>query len=135
MLACFEEEVPSSLDATYHEPPQMIERLKNKYTYKRTRNGYSRAHAAVTRLLKPISAATLMTVRTSVEVSDEISSHWLPTRLVSIGALLRRYSPSPHSLLRLISHVPDLAHYLALPCESCQPYTTIFRIQGDKVGS
>ena len=45
------------------------------------------------------------------EVSDDISSHWLPTRLVSIAALLRRYSPSPHSLLRLISHVPDLAHY------------------------
>jgi hypothetical protein len=48
------------------------------------------------------------------EVLDDISSHWLPTRLVSIAALLGRYSPSPHSLLRLICHVPDLAHYYRL---------------------
>jgi hypothetical protein len=32
---------------------------------------------------------------------------FLPTRLVLIAALLRRYSPSsPHPLLRLLSHVP-----------------------------
>jgi len=36
------------------------------------------------------------------EVSDDISSHSLPTRLVSVAALLRRYSPSPHPLLRLL---------------------------------
>jgi hypothetical protein len=42
------------------------------------------------------------------EVSDYISSHPLLTRLVTIAALLRRYSPSPHPLLRLLSHVPAL---------------------------
>jgi hypothetical protein len=42
------------------------------------------------------------------EVLDDISSHSLPTRLVRIAALLRRYSPSPHPLLRLLSHVPAL---------------------------
>jgi hypothetical protein len=30
------------------------------------------------------------------EVSNDISSHSLPTRLASDAALLRRYSPSPH---------------------------------------
>jgi hypothetical protein len=43
------------------------------------------------------------------EVSDDISSNSLPTRLVSVAALLRRYSPSPHPLLRLLSHIPVLA--------------------------
>jgi hypothetical protein len=33
------------------------------------------------------------------EVSDDISSRSLPTRFVSVAALLRRYSPSPHRLL------------------------------------
>lgn len=42
------------------------------------------------------------------EVSDDISSNSLPTRLVSVAALLRRYSPSPHPLLRLLGHVPAL---------------------------
>jgi hypothetical protein len=42
------------------------------------------------------------------EVSDDISSNSLLTRLVSVAALLRRYSPSPHPLLRLLSHVPAL---------------------------
>ena len=65
------------------------------------------------------------------EVSDDISSHSLPTRLVSVAALLRRYSPSPHPLLRLLSHVPSsdqslFAYYSILPCESCQLYTTVF---------
>jgi hypothetical protein len=53
-------------------------------------------------------------------------------RLVSIAALLRRYSLSPHPLLRLLSHVPALpssdlscfTYYLVLPCKSCQLYTT-----------
>jgi hypothetical protein len=31
-------------------------------------------------------------------------------RLVSVAALLKRYSPSPHPLLRLLSHVPALAY-------------------------
>jgi hypothetical protein len=44
----------------------------------------------------------------AMEVSNNISSHSLPTRLVSVAALLRRYSPSPHPLLRLLSHVPAL---------------------------
>jgi hypothetical protein len=49
--------------------------------------------------------------------------------LVSVAALLRRYSPSPHPLLRLLSHVPALAYsnQLYLPCKSCQLYTTLFR--------
>jgi hypothetical protein len=37
------------------------------------------------------------------EVSDGISSHSLPMRLVSVAALLRRYSPSPHPHLTLCS--------------------------------
>ena len=32
--------------------------------------------------------------------------------VVSIAALLRRYLPSPHSLLGLLSHVPALDYYL-----------------------
>ena len=44
-----------------------------------------------------------------LEVSEDICSHSLPTRLVSVAALLRRSSPSPHPLLRLLSHVPDLS--------------------------
>jgi hypothetical protein len=63
------------------------------------------------------------------EISDDISSHSLPTRLVSVAALLRRYSPSPHPLLRLLSHVPALAssNQSYLPCKSCQLYTTMFK--------
>jgi hypothetical protein len=49
------------------------------------------------------------TLLTSPEVSDAFSSHSLPTRLVSVAALLRRYSPSPYPLLRLLSHVPALS--------------------------
>jgi len=41
-------------------------------------------------------------------ISAESKPPFLPTRLVTIAALLRRYSPSPHRLLRLLSHVPDL---------------------------
>jgi hypothetical protein len=37
-------------------------------------------------------------VWTLQKFSDDISSHSLPTRLVSAAALLRRYSPSPHPL-------------------------------------
>jgi hypothetical protein len=44
----------------------------------------------------------------SWEVSDDNSSRSLPTRLVSLAALLIYYSPSPHPLLRLPSHVPAL---------------------------
>src|SRR5882672_4063470 len=33
---------------------------------------------------------------------------FLPTRLVTIAALLRRYLPSPHPLLRLLSYVYNL---------------------------
>jgi hypothetical protein len=45
---------------------------------------------------------------TSKEVSDDISSHSLPTRLVGVAALLKRYSPS-------------------LICKGCHLYTTIFK--------
>jgi hypothetical protein len=41
-------------------------------------------------------------------ISDDTFAISLRTRLVSIAALLRRYSPSPHPLLRLLSHVPAL---------------------------
>ena len=34
---------------------------------------------------------------------------FLLTWLVTIAALLRRYSPSPHRLLMLLSHVSNLA--------------------------
>jgi hypothetical protein len=44
-----------------------------------------------------------------LEVSDDISSHSLLTRLISVAALLRRYSPLSHPLLRLLSHIPALA--------------------------
>lgn len=50
----------------------------------------------------------LALVQTSAEVSDDICSHLRLTRLVSIAALLRRYSPSPHPLLRLLTYVPAL---------------------------
>jgi len=63
------------------------------------------------------------------EVSNDILSHSLPTRLVSVTAPLRRYSPSPHPLLRLLSHVSALAssNQSYLVCESCQLYTAMFR--------
>jgi len=39
---------------------------------------------------------------------------------VSIAALLRRYIPSPHSLLRLLSHVPTLVtNYILLTIQFC----------------
>jgi len=44
-----------------------------------------------------------------MEVSDDISSNSLPIQLVNVAALLRRYSPSPHPLLRLLNHVLALA--------------------------
>jgi hypothetical protein len=44
----------------------------------------------------------------NVVISAESLPPFLPTRLVTIAALLRRYSPSPHPLLRLLSHVPAL---------------------------
>jgi len=44
------------------------------------------------------------------EVSDDNFTISLPTRLVSVAALLKRYSPSPHPLLRLLSHVPALTY-------------------------
>ena len=64
-----------------------------------------------------------------------ISSRSLPIRLVSVTALLRRYSPSLHPLLRWLSHVPALpssgqsyyAYNSVLPCARCQLYTTMFR--------
>jgi hypothetical protein len=45
-----------------------------------------------------------------VEVSDDNFAISLPIRLVSVAALLRHYSPLPHPLLRLFSHVPALAY-------------------------
>jgi hypothetical protein len=44
----------------------------------------------------------------SLVISDDISTHSFRTRLVSVAALLRRYSPSPHPLLRLLGHIPAL---------------------------
>lgn len=37
------------------------------------------------------------------------------SNLISIAALLKRYSPSPHPLFRSLSHVPALAYHWALP--------------------
>jgi hypothetical protein len=51
---------------------------------------------------------TTFAILLTMEVSDDICSHSLPTRLVGVAALLMRYSPSPHPLLRLLSHVPSL---------------------------
>ena len=42
------------------------------------------------------------------EVSDDISSHSPLMRLVSVAALLRHCSPSPHPLLRLHLHKPEI---------------------------
>jgi hypothetical protein len=48
-------------------------------------------------------------VELSLEVLDDISAYLLPTWLVNVAALLRRYSPSPYPLLRLLSYVSALA--------------------------
>jgi hypothetical protein len=56
------------------------------------------------RLIRKIIPCTLM------EVSDDNFAISLPTQLVSVAALLRRHSPSPYPLLRLLSHVPALAY-------------------------
>jgi len=45
----------------------------------------------------------------------------------STRALLTLASLSSHPLLRSLRHAPALAWFSALPCESCQLYTTIFR--------
>jgi hypothetical protein len=67
------------------------------------------------------------------EVSDDNFAISLPTRLVSVAALLRRYSPSPHPLLRLLSHVPALASsdqsYLRAKLSTLHDF-----VQGDQVG-
>jgi hypothetical protein len=68
-----------------------------------------------------------------VVISDDSYSLLLLTRIVGTAALLRRYSPSPHPLLRLLSHVPahlPVANYNRpiirfLPCEICQLYSII----------
>jgi hypothetical protein len=52
--------------------------------------------------IKPARDITLV-------ISDDTFSFSLRIRLVSIAALLTRYSPSPYPLLRLLSHVPALA--------------------------
>jgi hypothetical protein len=60
--------------------------------------------------------------KTFKKVSDKIHSHSLLMRLVSIAALLRRYSPSPHPLLRLLSHVsalPRACTYDLSPLSTC----------------
>lgn len=72
------------------------------------------------------------TVRFSAEVSDDTFSILLQMRLVSVAALLRRYSPSPHPLRRLLSHVPALAYYSALLCRKLLPLHVF--IQGDQIG-
>jgi len=41
-------------------------------------------------------------------ISDDNFSNSHQIRLVNIAARLRRYSPSPHPLLRLLSHIPAL---------------------------
>ena len=65
----------------------------------------------------------------SVTASCLSERHVLAQPLFLFGLRLRRYSPSPHPVLRLLSHVPDLAssNQSYLPCESCQLYTTRFR--------
>jgi hypothetical protein len=42
-------------------------------------------------------------------ITDDNFAISLPSRLVTVAALLRRYSPSLHPQLRLLSHVPALA--------------------------
>ena len=63
--------------------------------------------------------------KTPEEGSDDIFSHSPPTRLVTVAALLSRYSPSAHPLLRSLSLVPALAHYP--PYCAKVVITTIFR--------
>ena len=72
--------------------------------------------------------------RIHVEVSADSFAISLPMRLVSVAALLRRYSPSPHPLLRLLSHVPTLAYNNQ---SSRRTKLTTLRdyIQGDQVCS
>jgi hypothetical protein len=41
-------------------------------------------------------------------ILDDTFSILLRTRLVSIAALLKRYSPLPYPLLKLLSHIPAL---------------------------
>jgi xanthine/uracil/vitamin C permease (AzgA family) len=60
----------------------------------------------IVHFLLPIMASLVI----PLEFSDDNSSHPPLTRLVSIAALhqlLRRYSPSPHLPLRLLSHMSD----------------------------
>jgi hypothetical protein len=55
-------------------------------------------------------AGALVVVGILLRKSNDNFAISLPTRLVSVAALLRHYSPSPHPLLRLLSHVPTLAY-------------------------
>ena len=77
------------------------------------------------------------------EVSDDISSHSLLIRLVSIAALLRRYSPSPHpcsgcSVTFLLS--PLVTNHSLLTIRFCRikvinPTRVYFRVQSRLPGS
>jgi hypothetical protein len=58
----------------------------------------------------PTPTCTWCWLRTCLCLGNLIESRppFLLTLLVTIAALLRRYSPSPHPLLRLLSHVPNV---------------------------
>ena len=62
-------------------------------------------------------------VKILVEVSDDNSSRSLPTRLISVAALLR-----------LLSHVPALAHSNLSSCRAKLSSLHDY-VQGDQVGS
>jgi hypothetical protein len=61
---------------------------------------------------RPLNSIFLLFVLTSrvitIVISDDTFSNSLRMQLVSVAALLRRYSPSPHPLLKLLSHVSAL---------------------------
>lgn len=55
-----------------------------------------------------VSSAGTIGKKTIRVISEDIFWNSFRTRLVSIAALLRRYSPLLHLLLRLLGHVPAL---------------------------
>jgi hypothetical protein len=68
----------------------------------------------VTNLERRFGLQAVVTWITQV-ISSNLNLDSFPTRLVTIAALLRRYSPSPHSLLRSLRSLSHVLGHLARP--------------------
>jgi hypothetical protein len=106
----------------------LLTQIKEKYLYYEAGHGGGGS-------LRQLSGVGRLRLLLASEVSDDISSHSLRTRSVSVAALLKRYSPSPDYLLRLLSHIPALASSNQIIPAVRKSSTLYDYVQGDQVGS